>query len=110
MEPYARPANDRFLDQLGVGPGVRLLDVVCGSGYAAWVAAQRGALLSGPDAAQNLIRSPAPEVDFRVGDMFALPFAAGEFDVVTSFNGIWSGCEAAEPEARRVLSQPAGSA
>jgi len=43
MEPYARPANDILFDELGVGPGVRLLDVACGSGYAAWVAAGRGA-------------------------------------------------------------------
>lgn len=56
MEPYARPAHDRLFDQLGAGPGVRLLDVACRSGYAAWVAAPRGALVSGPDAAQNLIR------------------------------------------------------
>lgn len=31
--------------------------------------------------------------DLRVGDMFALPFDDGCFDVATSFNGIWKGCE-----------------
>ena len=35
--------------------------------------------------------------------MFALPFPDGAFDVATSFNGIWKGCEGAFEEARRVL-------
>jgi SAM-dependent methyltransferase len=110
MEPYARPANDRLFDELGVSPGVRLLDVACGSGYAAWVAARRGALVSGLDASENLIRvarARTPEANFTIGDMFALPFPGGSFDVVTSFNGIWSGCEAALVEAHRVL-RPGG--
>lgn len=75
-------------------------------GYAAWVAAGRGALVAGLDASENLIqvaRARAPDADFSVGDMFALPFPDGGFDVGTSFNGIWSGCEAALVEARRVL-------
>jgi SAM-dependent methyltransferase len=110
MEPYARPANDRLFDELDVGAGVRLLDVACGSGYAAWVAARRGALVAGLDASENLIqvaRARTPDAEFTVGDMFALPFPDGGFDVVTSFNGIWSGCEAALVEARRVL-RPGG--
>jgi SAM-dependent methyltransferase len=32
-----------------------------------------------------------------------LPFPEAAFDVATSFNGIWKGCEAALVEARRVL-------
>ena len=35
--------------------------------------------------------------------MFALPFPGDSFDVATSFNGIWKGCEGALKEARRVL-------
>ena len=106
MEPYARPANDRLFDELSVQPGVRLLDVACGSGYAASVSAARGALVSGLDASADLIRiarARTPEADFRVGDMFALPFPDEHFDVVTSFNGIWAGCDSAVVEARRVL-------
>lgn len=110
MEPYARPANDRLFDELGVGSGVRLLDVACGSGYACSVAAQRGATVSGLDAAPNLIhiaQARTPEAEFVVGDMFELPYPDGCFDVVTSFNGIWAGCEAALVEVRRVL-RPGG--
>jgi SAM-dependent methyltransferase len=39
--------------------------------------------------------------------MFALPFDEDRFDVATSFNGIWKGCEGALIEARRVV-RPGG--
>lgn len=106
FEPYARSANDVVFDRLGVGPGARLLDVACGSGQAARVASQRGAIVAGLDAAEALIAIAChrtPEGDFRVGDMFALPFADGSFEIATSFNGIWKGCEDALTEVRRVL-------
>ena len=35
VEPYARRVNDTLFDQVHVGPGTRLLDIACGSGYAA---------------------------------------------------------------------------
>ena len=110
VEPYARRANDTLFDQLGVGPGTRLLDIACGSGYAAAIAAGRGARVSGLDASEALItiaRARADGADFRVGDMFELPFGDGVFDVATSFNGIWKGCEDALREARRVV-RPGG--
>lgn len=106
FEPYARPANDVIFDRLGVGEGVRLLDIACGSGLAAQIAARRGAVLTGIDASQALVsiaRARTPDGDFQVGDMFALPFPDACFDVATSFNGIWEGCQAALREAARVL-------
>jgi SAM-dependent methyltransferase len=111
-EPYARRANDALFDRAGVGPGTRLLDIACGSGYAASVAAGRGAIVAGLDASEALIaiaRARTPGADFRVGDMFALPFGDDHFDVATSFNGIWKGCEDALREARRVV-RPGGLA
>ena len=106
FEPYARPANDLLLDRLGVVESTSYLDVACGSGLAANVAAHRGASVSGLDASESLIavaRIRTPGADFRVGDMYDLPFGDGHFEAVTSFNGIWSGCDAALAEVRRVL-------
>ena len=105
-EPYARTANDALFDRTGVGPGTELLDIACGSGYAASVAAGRGAKVSGLDASEALLaiaRARTPAADFRAGDMFALPFDDDRFDVATSFNGIWKGCEGALTEACRVV-------
>ena len=110
FEPYARPANEVLFDRLDVRAGVRLLDIACGSGLAASYANRLGAQVSGLDASDALIqiaRERTPGSDFHVGDMSALPFADASFDVATSFNGIWKGCEAALKEARRVL-RPAG--
>jgi len=106
LEPYALPANELLFDRLGVNAGVRVLDIACGSGFAASLAARRGALVSGIDASDQLITiatARTPSGNFQAGDMFALPFAHDSFDVATSFNGIWKGCEGALEEARRVL-------
>ncbi len=83
----------------------------CGSGYAAWIAAERGAEVAGLDASASLLKIAAartPEADLRIGDMSDLPWTDGSFDVVTSFNAIWAGCEAAVAEAARVL-RPGGT-
>jgi SAM-dependent methyltransferase len=106
IEPYARPANELLFDRLDVGDGLRLIDIACGSGFAAQLAAERSAQVSGVDAAGALVaiaRARTPSRDFRVGDMFNLPFADHRFDVATSLNGIWKGFWDGLDEARRVL-------
>jgi len=83
-----------FLDRLGVTPGTSLLDVACGSGQLALIAARRGARVTGVDIATNSIqaargRAAAEGLDahFDEGDAEALPYANASFDVVASIYG-----------------------
>lgn len=105
-EPYSRPANDEVFGRCGVAPGTKLLDVGCGSGFAARIAADRGAEVAGLDASAALLEiawARLPDADLRLGDMNDLPWTDGSFDVVTSFNAIWASDEKAIAEATRVL-------
>ena len=50
-----------------------------------------------------MARDRNPDADLRVGDMHALPWDDGAFDVVTSFRGIWGTTPEAMAEVCRVL-------
>lgn len=111
FEHYAADVILAIFGRLSVGAGTSLLDVACGSGLAIRWADAAGAEPAGIDASAALVdiaRSRTPSADVRTGDMFDLPWADESFDVVTSINGIWGGCEAALVEAHRVL-RPGGS-
>jgi SAM-dependent methyltransferase len=100
-----------ILEQAGVAPGRRYLDIACGSGLAIQLAHERGAVVSGIDASKRLVtiaRARTPMADIRVGDMFHLPFDDHSFDVVTSCRGIWGNCLDVLREARRVV-RPGGT-
>jgi uncharacterized peroxidase-related enzyme len=106
----SEPTNTReyvtMHHRLGVGAGDRLLDLACGAGLALELAALRGASCAGIDASPRLLavaEDRSPEADLRVGDMNALPWDDGSFDVVTSFRGIWGTTPKAVAEAHRVL-------
>lgn len=106
FEPYARDAIEAVLGLTGVGEGTDVLDVACGSGLAAGRAQRLGATVAGLDASEDLVRIArrrAPGADLRAGDMFALPWSDDSFDVVTSFNGVWGGCDDALAEMARVV-------
>ena len=69
----------------------RVLDVGCGNGDFCALALERGAQVSGIDAAPAMIataKERAPDADLRVGEMDALPYADGAFDLVTGFNSL----------------------
>ena len=92
----SEPSNVReyvaLQHRLGITDGDRVLDLACGSGLALELASLRGASVAGIDASARLIavaRDRLPGGDVRVGDMHALPWEDGSFDVVTSFRGIW---------------------
>jgi SAM-dependent methyltransferase len=74
-----------MLDAATVGPGTRVLDAGCGAGGASVCAARRGAHVNGLDAAEALLaiaRRRLPDGDFRTGDLEALPYPDGTFDVI----------------------------
>jgi SAM-dependent methyltransferase len=78
-------------DRLAIEVGTRLLDVGCGPGGAALLAAGRGARVAGLDASPTSIevaRERLPEGDFRVGDMETLPWPDASFEAVTYFNSL----------------------
>ena len=110
FESQMWPEYVALLDACGVADGVDVLDVACGSGLAVRLASERGARVAGIDASARLVhvaRLRSPHADVRVGDMFDLPWPDATFDVVTSYRGIWGGCEAALAEAARVC-RPGG--
>ena len=85
---------EQFFQRLGVKPGARLLDVGCGAGQLALIAARAGAQVSGCDIATNWIekaRARAADEGLRIafeeGDAESLPYFDAQFDVVTSLIG-----------------------
>lgn len=91
QEPQHRPLWEAMLNASDVGPGTRFLDAGCGGGGASIVAAERGAQVSGLDAAEGLLdfaRGRVPGGDFRVGDIENLPFDAGAFQTVFAANSV----------------------
>jgi SAM-dependent methyltransferase len=83
-----------FFRKLGIAPETRLLDVGCGAGQLALIAARAGAQVIGCDIATNwLDRARARalaeglEVKFEEGDAEALPYRNGQFDAVVSLIG-----------------------
>ena len=90
-EPEHRPLHRAVLTALGPVAGARLLDVGCGVGLMLRSAESRGALVSGVDTAVELLeiaRWALPDADLRVGDVDALPFDNGTFDVVTACTAV----------------------
>jgi ubiquinone/menaquinone biosynthesis C-methylase UbiE len=111
-EPENLPLYERMLEAADVGDGTALLDVGCGSGLLCQLAAARGAQVTGIDACPELLeiaRERTPGRELRDGDLAALPFAAGSFDVVTGANAFQFAPDPAEgfAEAARVL-RPGG--
>src|SRR5215471_20545250 len=75
-----------FYERVDVPPGAHLLDVACGSGQLALIAAREGVRVTGVDIAENLIeraqaRSMAEGLPalFQVADAESLSFADASF-------------------------------
>jgi SAM-dependent methyltransferase len=83
-----------FYQRLNIARGNSLLDVACGSGQLALIAARSGARVTGCDISGNWIeraRLRAAEeglcIRFDEADAECLPYASGQFDVVASLIG-----------------------
>jgi len=89
---------EEFIARLELKPGVRLLDVACGSGNLAIPAARAGAIVTGVDIATNLVeqaraRAEAEGLKIQVdeGDAEDLPYDDASFDeVVTMFGAMFA--------------------
>src|SRR5436309_2460072 len=91
---YMEKDAEVFYRRLGVTQGTRLLDVGCGAGQLALIAARAGAHVTGCDIATNWldqarVRAAAEglEITFEEGDAEALPYKDAQFDAVVSLIG-----------------------
>lgn len=87
-------ANEEIVARLGIKPGMKVLDVACGTGNSAIPAARRGADVTGVDIATNLLeqareraRGAGVAARFEEGDAERLPFPDASFDLVVSIFG-----------------------
>jgi SAM-dependent methyltransferase len=85
------PVAEVAVAALGLSDGERVLDVACGTGNAAAVAAARGARVTGLDGSERLLevaRERVPGGEFVHGDAAQLPFEDGAFDAAVSVFGM----------------------
>jgi demethylmenaquinone methyltransferase / 2-methoxy-6-polyprenyl-1,4-benzoquinol methylase len=92
----------RLIDLAAPRPGARALDLATGTGDIAFALAARGARVVGLDITFRMIELAKdkrargkndeargfPSPSFLVGDMLALPFPSGSFDIVTTGYGL----------------------
>jgi SAM-dependent methyltransferase len=98
---------EEFIARLDLKPGIKVLDVACGSGNQSIPAARTGATVTGVDIATNLLeqaRVRAAEeglkIQFDEGDAEQLPYGDAQFDVVLSMFGAMFA-----PRPERVVSE-----
>ena len=89
------PVSESLVAACDPRAGQRVLDVACGSGNAALVAARRYCDVSGLDFVPSLLdrarqraAAEGTPIDFQVGDAQALPYPDAHFDVVLSVFGV----------------------
>jgi ubiquinone/menaquinone biosynthesis C-methylase UbiE len=97
-----------LIDAARVSSGLEVLDVACGPGYVSAAAAQIGAIPTGLDFSESMIRTAQrtyPSIRFLEGDAQRLPFTESTFDRVVMNFGLLhlSKPEQATREACRVL-------
>jgi SAM-dependent methyltransferase len=91
---YMEGGAREFYERLAIAPGSRLLDVGCGSGQLALMAAKDGLDVTGVDIASNSVERARARAQaeglrarFEEADAESLPFEDATFDVVASLIG-----------------------
>ena len=118
MGQWSRLIGERFLDWLAPPPGLRWLDIGCGTGAFSAIILKRCApkAVAGIDPAPAQIehaRKETPQAEFRVADATALPFGDGDFDAVyLSLHGamVVQGMDGADFEIVRQVRETIGPA
>jgi SAM-dependent methyltransferase len=94
VETFLLPLGPRLVEAIGVGPGVRVLDVAAGTGNASIPAAQTGAEVVATDLTPELLEAGerraaglGVDLQWRAADAEDLPCEDGEYDVVMSSIG-----------------------
>ncbi|HYZ84082.1 MAG TPA: class I SAM-dependent methyltransferase [Bryobacteraceae bacterium] len=94
IAPYIADVAELVVARAGIEPGMKVLDVACGTGNAARAAARSGARVTGLDLVPKLLHAGQAkaeaeglQIDWREGDAEALPFEDGSFDRVLSTFG-----------------------
>ena len=85
----ADPVRERIVP--GIEPGMRVLDIGCGTGELLALAVARGAEVAGLDQAEGMLaiaRDRLPGADLRAGGLEALPWEDRRFDIVTAINAL----------------------
>jgi SAM-dependent methyltransferase len=89
------PVSEVVVERSDIRVGDVLVDVACGTGNAALLAAERGARVVGVDGAPRLLAVAAERaaargvgLDLREGDLAALPVDDGSADIVLSVFGV----------------------
>jgi len=89
------PVAELVVQRAGVHAGEDVVDVGCGTGNVALLAAARGARVVGVDGAPRLLTvgreraaAQGAEAEWREGDLLALPVADGAADAVLSVFGV----------------------
>jgi ubiquinone/menaquinone biosynthesis C-methylase UbiE len=91
---HSERRGEEFVSRLGLKPGMRVLDVGCGTGNQSIPAARTGADVTGVDIATNLLEQAGKraaeeglKIRFVEGDAEQLPLGTAEFDVAYSMFG-----------------------
>jgi SAM-dependent methyltransferase len=87
MSRLLDPMHRRYVEQLGIGPGARTLEVGCGNGtMSQWLARQVApdGTATAVDLDLSLIEADVPNLVVVRGDIVAGPVAPANFDLVTA--------------------------